>query len=207
MSYHIEFPLLESILLIDGKFPLLEYHQARMDYSSGSYFGQTIKHALKDWLAVFPVPAHGKYKCRILYGKTMQQPEYHPYQLKAIKSLKLFEANELDYNLKYIDRAALNKLFESKGGADDVLLIKQGLITDTSYCNIAFFDGDEWFTPAQPLLKGARRAFLLDQGLIKEADIKVADLEDFSHFKCFNAMIGWDEAVMGEVEAIHNTKV
>ncbi len=207
MSFNNTFPLLESILLIDGQFPLMDYHQARMDYAAESYFGQKIKLPLQDWIASFPFPKNGKFKCRILYGKTMQLPEYHPYELKAIKSLNITEANDLEYSLKYSNRTALNTLYKLKESADDVLITKHGLITDTSYCNIAFFDGNEWFTPAQPLLKGVRRAFLLDQGLIKEADIKVADLEDFSHFKCFNAMIGWDEAEMGEVEAIHNTKV
>jgi 4-amino-4-deoxychorismate lyase len=207
MSFNNTFPLLESILLIDGKFPLLDYHQARMDYTAKSYFGHKIKLPLQDWIASFPFPKIGKFKCRMLYGKTIQLPEYHPYELKAIKSLKITEANDLEYNLKYSDRIALNKLFDSRGTATDVLIVKHGLITDTSYCNIAFFNGNDWFTPAQPLLKGVRRALLLDQGLIKEADIEVSDLGKFSHFKCFNAMIGWDEAETGEVEAIHNTKV
>ena len=204
MSFEKKFPLLESILLVDGQFPLLEYHQARVDYSAESFFGFKISHSLKDWINTFPVSKTGKFKCRVLYGKTMQQPEYHPYQFKAIKSLQLTEANDLEYSLKYSDRAVLNKLFESRGTADDVLIVKHGLITDTSYCNIAFFDGKSWFTPDQPLLKGVRRSFLLDQGLIQEAEIKVADLKLFSHFKCFNAMIGWDEAAIGKVNAIGN---
>lgn len=203
MSFNNTFPLLESILLIDGKFPLLDYHQARMNYAAESYFGQKIKLPLQDWIASFPFPKNGKFKCRILYGKMIQQPKYQPYQLKAIKSLKITEANDLEYNLKFSDRIALNKLFDSRGTADDVLIVKHGLITDTSYCNIAFFDGNDWFTPAQPLLKGVRRAFLLDQGLIKEADIEVSDLGKFSHFKCFNAMIGWEESFTAKTTAIN----
>jgi 4-amino-4-deoxychorismate lyase len=202
MSFEKKFPLLESILLVDGQFPLLEHHQERMNYSAESFFGQKISHSLKDWMIAFPFPKNGKFKCRVLYGKTMQQPEYHPYQLKAIKSLQLTEANDLEYSLKYSDRAVLNKLYESRGTADDVLIVKHGLITDTSYCNIAFFDGKSWFTPDQPLLKGVRRAFLLEQGLINEAEIRLSDLKTFSHFKCFNAMIGWDEAEIGKTGKI-----
>ena len=54
MTTDKEFPLLESILLIDGKFPLLDYHQARMNYAAESYFGQKIKLPLQDWIASFP---------------------------------------------------------------------------------------------------------------------------------------------------------
>ncbi len=207
MSFEKKFPLLESILLVDGQFPLLEHHQERMDYSAESIFGQKKSHSLKDWINTFPVAKIGKFKCRILYGQSIQQPEYLPYHFKAIKSLKITEASDLEYNFKYSDRAALNKLFDSRGTADDVLIIKHGLITDTSYCNIAFFDGTAWFTPSQPLLKGVRRAFLLEQGLINEAEIRLSDLNAFSHFKCFNAMIGWEEAEMVEVEAVHKKKV
>jgi len=207
MSFEKKFPLLESILLVDGQFPLLEHHQERMNYSAESFFGQKIRHSLKDWINTFPVPKNGKFKCRIRYGKTLQQPDYELYQQKPIRSLTIIECNTLEYQLKYSNRSSLNKLYQSRGSADDVLIIKNNLITDTSYCNIAFFDGTAWFTPSQALLKGVRRAFLLEQGLINEAEIRLSDLNTFSHFKCFNAMIGWEEAEIGEVEAIHKKKV
>lgn len=33
-----------------------------------------------------------------------------------------------------------------------------------------------WLTPKHPLLLGTKRAYLLDKGIIKEADITVDDL-------------------------------
>ncbi|MBG0782083.1 MAG: aminotransferase class IV [Bacteroidales bacterium] len=203
MSFNETFPLLESILLIDGQFPLLDYHQARMDYATENLFGIYVKPSLRDWINAHPYPVRGKYKCRILYGKRMQQPNYQVYYYKPVKKLQLIKANRLSYKLKFTDRAALNYLHQLKREADDVLIVQNDLITDTTYCNIAFRYGNEWFTPANPLLKGVQRAFLLDQGLLKAADLKVSDLRHFSHFKCFNAMIGWEESFSVDTAAIN----
>ena len=203
MTVNKEFPLLESILLVDGNFPLLDYHQARMDSATEKLFGNGVKHKLWEWIKASPFPLIGRYKCRILYGKQMGQPEYQIYEYKPIQKLQLIEANHLNYSLKFSDRTSLNQLHQQKKEADDVLIVHNDLLTDTTYCNIAFFDGNEWFTPANPLLKGVRRAFLLDQGLIKAAELKVDDISHFSHFKCFNAMIGWEESKVAETAAIH----
>jgi len=47
--------------------------------------------------------------------------------------------------------------------ADEVVFIKNGMVTDCSIGNLLFFDGHEWITPYIPLLKGTQRAFLLDK--------------------------------------------
>ncbi len=76
---------------------------------------------------------------------------------------------------------------------DDILLVKEGLITDTTIANIAFYDGNSWYTPQHPLLKGTKRAQLLDQGLLLEKDLKPEDLSSFIAIRLFNAMIDWGE--------------
>ena len=53
-----------------------------------------------------------------------------------------------------------------------VNFVKNGRLTDTSYSNIALFDGNRWVTPAHPLLKGTMRQSLIDKGLLKEKGIK-----------------------------------
>ncbi len=75
-----------------------------------------------------------------------------------------------------------------------MLLVKQGFITDSSYCNIAFREGDQWFTPDKPLLNGVQRQYLLDQEIIRKQEIRLTDLSKFSSFKLFNAMIDWQTA-------------
>lgn len=87
----------------------------------------------------------------------------------------------------------LNRLFSERGTCDDILIVKHGLLTDTSIANIALFDGTHWYTPRQPLLKGTKRAFLLDEGILMEKELRCEDLPAFSTIRLFNAMIEWGE--------------
>ncbi|MBK9292099.1 MAG: aminotransferase class IV [Bacteroidetes bacterium] len=189
-----DFPLLESIRCEDGRFPLLNAHQERIARSVERLWpGEPIP-SLAAHLKAHPAPGSGLFKCRILYGKTLSAPDYQPYVLKPPKQLKLIEDNTIDYALKWADRNHLNHLFGLRGACDDVLIVRDGLITDTTYCNIAFLSDGSWFTPALPLLAGVRRNDLLDKGIIRLMEIPVAGLPAFSHFKVFNAMIGWEDS-------------
>ena len=51
-----------------------------------------------------------------------------------------------------------------------------------------FFDGNDWLTPDLPLLKGTCRARLLEQGVIREAELGVEDLNRFKGLKLINAL-------------------
>ena len=87
----------------------------------------------------------------------------------------------------------LDEAFALRDTADDVLIVRHGLLTDTSIANIALWDGSEWYTPAQPLLAGTQRRYLLDTGQIKETDIPVASLGNYRHIRLFNALIPFGE--------------
>lgn len=50
-----------------------------------------------------------------------------------------------------------------------------------------------WLTPKHPLLLSTKRAYLLDKGIIKEADITVDDLMKAKKIRLFNAMIEFGE--------------
>lgn len=69
------------------------------------------------------------------------------------------------------------------------LIVRRGLLTDTSIANIALFDGKDWFTPKLPLLRGTCRTALIDNGIIKEKDIRPEELSSYSFVRLFNAMI------------------
>ena len=92
---------------------------------------------------------------------------------------------------KSTDREALNRLFACRGERDDILIVRRGLLTDTSIANIALFDGKDWFTPKLPLLRGTCRTALIDNGIIKEKDIRPEELSSYSFVRLFNAMIKW----------------
>lgn len=201
-SIHETFPLLESIFLKDGQFRHLEIHQKRIDYSRKQALNLRNKLELESFLSQFQIPQLGIFKCRILYGAYFADPEFIAYEYKPIDSLKIVEAETLNYALKYSNREAIREIYSTRGTCDDVLLVKQGFITDSSYCNIAFREGSHWFTPDKPLLKGVQRQYLLNQGIIREQEIRLSDLARFSSFKLFNAMIDWQLAAEIPVEEI-----
>jgi 4-amino-4-deoxychorismate lyase len=97
--------------------------------------------------------------------------------------------NEIDYQFKYTDRARLEEL-KRRTKADEILIVKNGYITDTSFSNIIFFDWEnKWVTPATPLLKGTKRKELLEKGMIHEKEIRPYDLKDFTKARLINAML------------------
>jgi 4-amino-4-deoxychorismate lyase len=80
--------------------------------------------------------------------------------------------------------------------ADEVIIIKNGCVTDTSYTNICFFDGKEWLTPDTPLLQGTMRRYLLDKGVIREVRIRRKDIQYFKKVSLINAMMELGEIII-----------
>lgn len=138
------------------------------------------------------VPKAGLYKCRVVYREQIETIEFIPYEAKHIQSLKLIHDHEIDYAYKFEDRSRINILLEQRQFCDDILIIKNGLVTDSSFSNIIFFDGYKWVTPRTPLLKGTMRQFLLEAAEIKEETITIQDIPSFKTFRLINAMLGFD---------------
>jgi len=144
----------------------------------------------------------GLFKCRIIYSKQIEKIEFIPYQLPNITSLKIVIDNEIDYSHKYLNRNQLEKYYWQKGNCDDILIVKNGLVTDTSFANILFYNGIEWLTPANPLLKGTQRQFLLETEQITTAEIRPSDLKYFKKARLVNAMIRFEDEVDVEMKSI-----
>ncbi|KAB7731225.1 hypothetical protein F5984_10505 [Rudanella paleaurantiibacter] len=155
---------------------------------------------LPDWLRPEQV-----YKCRVTYGPDVQLVEFEEYHVRRVQSLKLLAADGLDYTYKYADRRALNALFAQRGPADDVLLVRDGLLTDTSYANVALYDGSRWHTPARPLLAGTMRARLLTEEILHPTDIRPDDLPNYKGLKLLNAMLDWGQTPMLDIGQILST--
>lgn len=137
---------------------------------------------------------HDRTRCRIVYDREILQVDYIPYRLRPVASLRLVEvSSDADYHLKYADRSVLNAWFERRDGADDILAVRDGLITDTSIANIALWDGVQWHTPRHPLLRGTHRQFLIDSGAMVEREIKADELSWYAKVRLFNAMIHFGE--------------
>lgn len=179
---------LETIKVDDGIYYHLSYHQNRYECVLNAFNIKNIQ-KLETYL---DAPKKGLYRCRLIYNQyKIIDVEYIEYKKREIKSLKLVYDDEIDYSCKYLERKDINNLFSLRGDCDDILIVKNGFITDTSIANVALFDGI-WKTPKSPLLKGTTRARYLNEGKIIESDIKVSDIKNFTKIALLNAMVDFD---------------
>lgn len=160
----------------------------RYVYSYTQFYGRLPTEDIMEGIIVPNICKMGTYKMRISYNDISKKVEFEKYTVTDIKTLKIIENNSIEYGLKYTDRSYLDHLCLKKEGCDDILIIKNGMVLESSICNIVLFDGHEWITPSNPLLKGTARERLLKLGKIKESNIRVSELSNYQSFKLINAM-------------------
>lgn len=185
----------ETVKIKDGRAQALAYHQERMEITIRKFFPSLCNASMPSLERLLnPTASMDFYKARVVYGERgVETVEYAPYFMRNINSLKMVEDDTIVYDYKSTDRSRLNALVEKKGSNDDIIIVKHGLLTDTSFANLAIFDGKRWITPRHPLLPGTKRAALLDKGIILEADITLEDLRKANKVSLFNAMIEFGE--------------
>jgi len=81
---------------------------------------------------------------------------------------------------------------ECDAETDAILINERNEITETPIMNIAVLRDGGWITPAVTcgLLPGVMREELLARGEIAEGVIRVDDIRDGEHVRCFNALRG-----------------
>jgi len=145
-------PFVESLKLKDGRVCNPEYHQNRMNRTRLEiYPGLPAIELIKQ----IPIPEEcfsGLFKVRVLYGETIDKIEMEPYTYRTIQSLKVVHHESINYHLKYTDRQILQDLFAQRGDCDDIIIIKNGFVTDSFADNLVFFYGGNWVTSTTPLL-------------------------------------------------------
>ena len=187
---------IESLRVVDGHICNLAYHQQRMNKTRLEVFGQPTPLLLNDVFKGIKAPS-GLAKLRFVYDEAgIHDISCTPYTRKNIHFLRLVTANDIDYRYKSVDRSALNQLKEKQGDCDEILIIRNNHITDTSYTNVALYDGKQWFTPSTSHLRGTMRQSLLDMGLLQERELLVSDLPNYKQISLFNAMMELGELVL-----------
>lgn len=184
---------IESICILNGEIRNLTFHQARMNRSRYKLLGMDDEINLEKIILSQKISSSGKYKCRIVYAEKIESIEFIPYKIKSIKSIRLIENDEIEYSHKFLDRKPF-ELLSDIITEDEILIVKNGKITDTSYSNIVFFNGENWITPTNFLLNGTMRQHLLNSYQIIEKEITTNDLSQFLSFKLINAMINLQES-------------
>jgi len=183
----------ETISIENGQAKNLEYHQKRLDQTQINHWKNYKKINLKNVINL-PIEFQSAWlKFRVFYAQDLLKTDYQLYTPLEVKSLFVIDS-ELDYTYKSTNRKELDALRQqAKKYADEVLIAKNGFITDTSYSNVAFFDGKQWFTPTTYLLNGTQRQFLLDQKILLETDIRTSDVHKFQKILLYNSMLGFEE--------------
>ena len=180
--------LFETIRIENGIPQHLLWHERRMERAIQEFWPGSIPVKLAGLFHVPPEYSAGTVRCNVHYGPEITDIIFKAYEKRMIRSLKLVICDTIDYHWKFKDRSQLDVLFAQRGTCDEILIVKNGLISDTSMSNTIFFDGLNRITPATPLLRGTGRERLLEEGWLTEADIRPEDLPKFSGCKLINAM-------------------
>jgi 4-amino-4-deoxychorismate lyase len=198
------YQLFETIRVEHNDFQNIVYHNNRVNNSRKLIFRSKQLWDLSDIIQIADLDHDTIYRCRFLYGRKPEGFEYVPYIPRVVKKLYLVDCGDLDYSFKYSNRSALEQLKINMPDPEisDILLVKHGFITDTSFSNVALFDGNYWYTPSFPLLRGTKREYYIDNKIILKCDITPADLHKYKKVRLINAMLDLDDGVDIPIENI-----
>jgi len=175
---------IETIKCEDMEVLNIKYHQNRISRTIGKNI------SLLDY--IYP-PSSKLLKCKITYNEEeIISVIFDEYHKKNISTLKIIHDDTLDYQYKYEDRDQLNSLLLYKENAEDIIIVQNNLITDTSIANIAILIDNQWFTPKKPLLMGTTRQRYIENGKLKEVDIGMDMIKKAEKIALLNAMIDFD---------------
>lgn len=191
---------IESLKVVGGEFMNIELHQQRIDISS-KIFSINKKIVLKD----INIPKSNNdlvQKCRILYSNDDLIISFSEYKQRKIESLKLVFDDSIDYSFKFEDRQRLKQLYDKREDCSDIIIVKNGHLTDTSFSNIILFDGENYFTPNSFLLNGTMRQKLLSDKRIIEKEIKYDEISNYNRIILINALNPIEDNLSIKIENI-----
>ncbi|SOC25615.1 aminodeoxychorismate synthase subunit I /aminodeoxychorismate lyase apoprotein [Ureibacillus xyleni] len=202
-----EFQLLESLLLQDGEYFLLEEHLTRI-LSSAKYFGykfnlDAIRLAL---INCAERNKHGDYKIRLLVDQTGETTlecqllkKQNSGQLVTLADLPVNKNNLFLYH-KTTNREVYSQYQTKFRDFFDVLLWnEEEEITEFTNGNVVLeIDGGFWTPPVKSgLLAGTYRDRLLKEGRICERTLKLEDLNQCSNIWFINSVRKWIKVQLG----------
>lgn len=185
---------LETIRYSDGQLHLLDLHNDRLRATQLEVFGRA---TLRLVPSLFDIPARlsgSTVKCRVIYDRTITDIQYEPYTPHPVTRLRLVTDDTIDYHLKYLDRRSLAYPDIDRRPDEGIIIVKDGLITDSTYANLLFHAGARLYTPSTPLLLGVMRRHLLATGHIRAIPLRPADLRPgntlgITHISYINALL------------------
>ncbi len=183
------FELLETILLEDGKYFLLENHLSRLkktaEYFLFKYDEEKIKSALQSM--IIKCEQDKKYKIRLVIDK-WGNPKIEVAEIKdAVKKAKIILSKVKRCNMgKFLYHKTTFRPWDEElnnakqNGFDEVLFIDENEeLLEGATTNLIIEKNGKQFTPPIELgiLNGCYRQYLLDNNMCEEKLLKINDLE------------------------------
>ena len=194
---------IESIKIEDQEVFLLELHQKRVN-TTFAHFGMDNSIDLAKIIKDLKIDEDGFFKLRIVYDLNRNyKTQLIPYAVAEIDSFQLVENNTYDYAFKFEDRKEFERM-KTKAKTEEIIIVKNNCITDTSYTNLLFLKDEKWYTPSTYLLNGVMRQHLLATKKIKETEITLQNIKEFTHFQLINSMNDFDDMFIYPIERIVN---
>ena len=194
---------IESIKIEDQEAFLLDLHQKRVN-DTLSYFGNNSSIDLKKIIKDLDIDEDGFFKLRIVYDLNKNfKTQLIPYAVSEISTFQLIENNTFDYSFKFKDINELEKM-KIHAKAEEIIIVKNNHITDTSFSNLLFLKDKHWYTPSTYLLNGVQRQDLLKRKKIKETEITLNNIKEFTHFQIINTLNDFDDMFIYPIEKIIN---
>lgn len=118
----------------------------------------------------------------------MHNVRSEPYTPREIRRIRAIET-KVCYQHKDEDRRAFERLLRQNPDVDELILCRDGWVTDTTYSNLLFGKPGAWVTPEHYLLAGTRRESLLRTGAVQVRPIHRDDIRQFPYVSLINAML------------------
>lgn len=186
-----QYPIFETIAILNGKPQNLEYHQARMNKAVEFLFKNANMLNLAEIIQIPKEYQTGLVRCRIDYNQQDYKILFAPYQKREIKSYQCVYLDNIDYQFKYSNRANFEKIKTDK---DEVIIIQHHKVTDCRIGNLLFLKENVWYSPKDYLLKGTQLSSLLAQNKIMLKKINVNEIHQYEKIMMINAMNPFDES-------------
>ena len=202
-----EFRLLETLLLDEGEYFLLDRHLARIG-SSARYFGfswdeDQVKTALD---LTGAERGSGSWRVRLLTGRdgsleieTHRLPPDPPRPRRVALSAQPIDLRDPFIYHKTTHRPAYEQARNDRPDCDDLIFWNErGEITESSLANVVLLkDGIGWTPPRDSgLLAGTFRNHLLESGEIRERAIHRDELRSADSIYLINSVRRWMPAVL-----------
>jgi len=183
------FPFFETIRVQDGFIEGFGRHLSRMRQTCQHSFGVFHHENIISGIAVPQKHIAGLVKLNIFYNRDSFEVRFSPYTPMPIQNIVVVECRpDFDYSYKFTNREYLNELLSSVPGADEIIIIKNGHVTDTSKANIVFEKDHKYYTPDTCLLNGTMRQHLIRSKRIFEKAMRAEDVFSYEKMYFINAL-------------------